>query len=495
MRILKKIYSMLFEDLHWKLLSLAAAVVIWVVGMNMSNPYQNEAVVARLQLANLEVMARDRIVVLNEDELSDLNVTLTVRAPRSEMDRLRTTMLANPELFANMIEVSVDFRAVDSSVAQLADGISTQRLRVSPNLELGFEHLTINPPYIDVYLDTIALQTFPVEIVPQGVVSPGFELQQLQSSVMNVNATGSRTDIRRIGEVRATVDISGVHGDVVQTIPLQIFDVHGEDMTDRISLNISEVSINISVLQTQQVDVAVRWTGSPASGFALAGILGSVTSVEVVGSPSTLEEIDAIVAEINIAGANANFTHVIEIADLLPEGVTLRQGEITTMYATARIEPIESRDFVVPRDNISRRGLVELYQIVNDNVPIRVSVSGPRSMINALNPANIGLELDLRTLEMGVHAVPLTVVLPTGFNLSGPPPTLLVQIHESVSAENGNGELIVIPLPSPNGEYENGNGNDYPNEEYDNDQPQGADDEEYDNDDNEDPETDEDDDE
>lgn len=477
MKVAKRIFAMLFEDFHWKLLAVFVAGVIWFVGVNMSDPYQNLSVSPRLRLDNLDIMAREGIAVLNEDDLRDINVSVTVRALRSDMDALRAA-LADPERFANFIEVSVDFRAVDSDAVRDADGIVSQSLRVSPNLMSGFEHLSINPAYIEVYLDTTARQMFPVQTVLRGDVPPGFELQPFRLGNESVTITGSRTDLREIASVRAEVDITGVHEAAELVIPLVVLDAEGYDITYRVQLNVTETTAPIRVWQIRTVPVFVRATGSPAAGFAVAEISGGLESVYVVAPAEILDNVDYILAGIDLDGASANVVHTILIAAYLPEGVALAQNEYEEMTITARIEPIEERVFIVPHGNVRSRGVVGLYQLVDDNAAIRVVISGPRSIIAALNASQIEPEFDLRGLPIGVHSVPLAIELPTGLTLVGTPPTLLVQIHEPAAPEENNGE------PEPPDEPENGyeNGEDYyeyPEYPDDYEYPQGADDEEY----------------
>jgi hypothetical protein len=97
---------------------------------------------------------------------------------------------------------------------------------------------------------------------------------------------------------------------------------------------------------------------------------------------------------------------------------------------------------------VRSRGAVGLYQLVNETAPIRVTVSGPRSLISSLTSDSIDLEFDLRALPIGIHTVPLVVELPPRLSLVGSPPVLVVQIHEPAASTNGDNEELT-PIPSP----------------------------------------------
>ncbi|MCL1844219.1 MAG: CdaR family protein [Defluviitaleaceae bacterium] len=468
----KHIFSMLFADLHWKLFALLAGSVLWFLGMNMSDPYMNDSFHPRLQLHNIEVLARDGmdgIIVLNEEELREMYVSVIVRGLRSEIR----------DLSMSRVELGVDFRAIDSHEVIFADGITSQLLRINPNLPAGFEHLSITPPYVEVYLDTADRRSFSVQTVQTGEVMPGFELQQdIHIFPENVTVSGSRTDIRDVSLVLANVDISGVHGDVSQTVQLQVLDRSGDDMTDRVQLNFPETTASVSVWQVRPTDVVVRVIGAPAVGFAVAGIDYELDTVSVVGPEESLAELEYINVEMDLANVRVNTTRTLNLLDWLPEGVYLKMGEMYELNVTARIEPIEERTFIVPRDYVRSRGVGGIYQVLNDDASIHMTLSGPRSVINGLDVTEIGLELDLRTLAIGTHTVSLIVELPDGLTLVGSAPTWLVQIHEPDIPNNDNEEddwVVSSETPYEFPYYHEDTDEYYG--EYD--EPQGADDDDY----------------
>ncbi|MCL2048722.1 MAG: CdaR family protein [Defluviitaleaceae bacterium] len=440
-----KILKIIFADLHWKLVAVVAASLIWFVGMNMSNPFQNQIIPVRLNLENLEIMTREGIMVLNEDALRDINVSVLVRGLRSDMNALNLAM-STPERLAQYITVGVDFRAIDSQAVGSAEQITTQRLKITPNLQNGYEHLSINPPYIDVQLDMVQTQIFNVKVVQAGDVPLGFELQHIRLGREDVMVSGPRSEIRTISLVQANVDVTGIHEDEVFPVPFVVLDNEGEDMTERVRLNISDTRVSVRVWQIRSMPIAINAVGSPTDGFVVADISSDTDSVEIVGSAEALDTAEQLSVDISLNNASGSIRRTLALADWLPQGVSLRRGEKEEILVTARIEPIETRTLSVPRENVRSRGVVGLYQVVSDVEHVRVSISGPQSMIAALDTQDILPEFDLRGLPIGVHTVPLSIELPQGFALVGGRPTLIVQIYEPVTAvvegEEGDGEGV-----------------------------------------------------
>ncbi|MCL2355940.1 MAG: CdaR family protein [Defluviitaleaceae bacterium] len=439
MTFLKKMYTIIFDDFRWKLIALVAAGAIWFAGMNMSDPPENYTLRMRLQLANMEIMTREGIVIVNEDDLREIDVSILVRGLRSDISYLQSV---DPERLAEFIDVSVDFRAIDGTAVVAAGGISTQTLRVSTSLKPGFEQISVNPQLVDVELDMVLERSFSIQTVQAGEILHGFELHQIRLRNETVRIRGARTDVQAVSRVEASVDVTGVHGEAEQIVPITVFDSYGRDMTSRVRLNVVETVAAIHIWQVRRADISLRGAGAVAPGFAVAGISGDVQGVYVVGSADALSDFSTVDIDVDLTGANANITQSLQISDWLPSDVQLRRYEQNAIAVTARIEPIEERVFTVPHGNIRTRGVVGLYQLV-DEAPVRIVVSGPRSLIAALNVSQILPEFDLRGLPIGVRSVQLRVDLPPGLSLVGAPPTLLVQIHEPV-----------VSIPDPDDEDE-----------------------------------------
>ena len=66
---MNKFFSFFSTDIHWKLIALFLAFLLWIVGSNVNNPHENGSINARLNVANFELLANEGIVLLNEDAL------------------------------------------------------------------------------------------------------------------------------------------------------------------------------------------------------------------------------------------------------------------------------------------------------------------------------------------------------------------------------------------------------------------------------------------
>ena len=433
--MLKRILSFFVTDIHWKLLSLLAALALWFVGMNMNNPMQNHSVHQRLHLNNIEFLANEDLILLNEAALRDSIIALGVRASRNEVAFLQSAFATDSILFDEMVRLSIDFLAINSESVKSSDGVSTVYLDVSPNLYPGFEHFFIRPSNVPVLLDSLMSERFTVDIYQIGEEAPGFEMQPIQLANNWVNVSGARSIMRTIADVRVELDVAGIHDYEERIVSIKVIDQSGEDITEEVALSVNDTTASIRVWPVRAVDVNLSWRGHLADGFAVADIYSDRDSIYLVGPPHMLEEVEMIPIDVYIGGSGETQVLEVSISDLLPPGVFLQRGSSDNLNITVTVEPIETRIVSVPRDYVRILGVTALYQILGEASPISVSISGPRSLISTITPAHVGLEIDLRNLGVGVHSVPIYVELPSGLNLATHRPSLQVQVHSPADLE------------------------------------------------------------
>jgi len=426
---MKRFLSFFITDIAWKLLSLALAVVLWFVGANVNDPTLSRTYNLPLQLHNIEILENQNLIIIDEYPL-ETHVRLGVRAPRSVLDNL-SSMDVGIQL--GYITPIIDFRAVNADYIQSNNGSVIIRLDIGANLDVekDLELFSIHPRFVYVEIDTIERSILPVTIDIIGEVGPGLELRPIQLANHSVAVTASRSVLTRVDNVRVQVNIAGIHSvETVQNLPLVVLCDNGSDITDLVQLSVTETSATIPVLQVETVELRVQPYGEVAAGFALAGVSLDPASINVIGTPDRLEDLEYIAIQLYLDGIREDQEIDVNILELLPVGVFLSGGESPHVEMSIIIEPIDRRIFHIPRDNVRIRGIAAIYQILSEQQLIRIDISGPRSIINQLHYTDIGLELDLRNRQIGIHNVTLAVDLPSEVTLATAAPFLQVQIHE-----------------------------------------------------------------
>jgi len=439
----KRILAFFTTDVKWKLISLGLAFLLWVISWNFINPTENRSFELQLESHNTAILENAGLVILNQDAL-DTHIRVGVRALRQDFEVLGTIGVRSEYIIP-----SVDLRAITVEDVLSNDGPVTVRLNVSVNFlteGLELEAFGISPAFIDVIVDVRGRETHPIAINVEGEIAPGLELMPIRLANSNVTITGPRSLLADIEMVQVTVDVLGIHSETeVENLPLKVITASGNDIADQLQLSVRETTATVPVWPIESVELRVQSTGYLAPGFTVAEIELLPNMIEIVASPDT--NIEYILLEIDLNNANETFTTEINLADRLPNGVYLPSEGIEIIEATVNVEPIERRVFNVPRDNVRIRGLQAIYQIISGNAFIRIEVAGSRGLIAELALYDIGLELDLRNLPMGVHTVVLNVSLPEGVSLIHGAPALQVQIHEPAPPD---AEDDPVPEPEPN---------------------------------------------
>ena len=85
---MNKFKEMLMKDFLWKLLSLAIAVILWFVVINLENPVETRNFTALLQIKNESVITERGQTISNYDEIAGRKITIKIRGQRLSLDRL-----------------------------------------------------------------------------------------------------------------------------------------------------------------------------------------------------------------------------------------------------------------------------------------------------------------------------------------------------------------------------------------------------------------------
>ena len=428
---MKKLTSFFFTDIHWKIFSLFLAFLLWLIGSNFSNPLENTSINIQLETHNAEILANAGLVLLNPDALDEL-ITVGVRAERRDLEAL---MEAGAAVQSSMVVPSVDFRAINTTAILEGDDPATVKLPISVNLYESLQHFSIAPRFVELEIDVLAHESFPVQVEILNEVAPTFERRPERVSTARVNVSGPRSYVERVDRVQVSIDVLGLYSDRDIEAPLVVLCQNGYDITAHLELSAREITVTIPVWPVEAVEIEVQSTGAVATGFAVAYYMTWPTRIEVTATPERLQGLEYLLVEVDLNNANATFTKTASV--VLPDGVHLRSGESDNITVEIVIEPIERRRFSVPRDNVRILGMDANYDVLTALQFISVDVSGPRSAIAELTASEIGLELDLRRLPIGTHSVVLGVELPEGITLIQPSPRMQIQINDP-AADDGN---------------------------------------------------------
>ncbi len=413
--------GILLRNWHLKLSAVLLATILYT-GLVFSGSFSERTLEVRIEQVNA---SRDVFVLSGDPGV----VEVTYRVANDEAGGV------SPADFA----AQVDFAAYDMTLAP-----EPRQLDITvTSLREGVEVISWTPSSVRVQLDGVETRTVPVE-VDTGTIPAGLEIDDPVVSAGEVEVRGPASVVGQIDRAIALVSIPASGIDVNESVELRLVDIEGQSLgTGQVDLEPEAVSVQVDVrLVETETTVAIRPNiepGTPAPGFALEALSVDPSSITIVGLPEDLAEIDAVQTEpISYDGASADRT--FEVALELPDGITLADGEPSSVTVVATIVPsVSSRTFVV--------GVVCEGAGENACLPrieqLTITVSGAGEALAGLSAADVTPIVDASGLAPGSYSLTPTISgLPDGVEVLGISP---VSVPVTIVAP----EATPAPTPAP----------------------------------------------
>ena len=262
--------------------------------------------------------------------IPDTIPVVTVTAPRSVVDSLGAENIvatADVEDIAadNTVPIVLTTNKYSDSITSIVG--STKRVALS--------------------IEDLEQASFTIEAALIGNVAEGYEIGSISLEQNQVRVKGPASEVKRVNRAGVTVDVSGVESSISTNAEIHLYDEDGVDLDidKNLELNIDKVMVNVEVLPKKEVPIKIAVSGTPEEGYRLTG----ETTVEpgrvtVTGRRAALEKVTEISipsAELNVTGRTKSLTKTFNIANYLPDGVQLAEGELDTVKVTVEIVATE----------------------------------------------------------------------------------------------------------------------------------------------------------
>lgn len=406
----------LTENISLKIMSVLAAVLVWLIVVNVDNPIRTVSyVITNVELTNQAYIENQ--VCLPDTDQEGIRVYIT-----GERKTLNKISASDIRAYADMQQaVDLEKSPVMVPITVICDGISPSNIEVVPK-------------NYAVHLQDKKTQEFVIS-VSSGDARPGkgYEIGTLTCNPEKIKITGPETLINKIDNVTATINnVEGRTENVTQETSLVIYDKNGEPLTEAEMsyLNVPRVTVTARLWKVRsniQID-AEDYTGEPAEGYQVESIVTVPDVISVAGSDEALENLEetelnriSIPAElIDISGADSDYETKVNITELLPEGLKLPSGSSEDVWIRVNILPVGSHAYDFQTQNIEVENLEEGLQaaFATDRIELRIKETEDAEEI--LDESWIKVSVDLEGKEEGSYELPAEVVLPEGYELVEP---------------------------------------------------------------------------
>ena len=320
----------IFHNWGLKFISLVLATCLWFFVTN----YQDPETVLTVNNVPVKLLHTDAVtqdgrvcIVLND---SDTIPVVTVTAPRSVVDSLGSENI--------VATADVEDITADNTVPIV---LTTNKYSDSITSIVGSSKSVL------LSIEDEEQASFTIEASVTGNVADGYQIGSISMEQNQVRVKGPASEVEKVKSAGVTVDVSGVENSISTNAEIHLYDEDGVDLDidKNLTLNIDKVMVNVEVLAQKEIPIKIAISGTPVEGYRLTG----ETTVEpgrvtVAGRRSVLEnltEISIPSAELNVGGRTRSMTKNFNIANYLPDGVQLAEGELDTVKVTVEIVPTE----------------------------------------------------------------------------------------------------------------------------------------------------------
>ena len=430
----------LTDNLSLKIMSVAIAIVVWLIVVNIDNPVgTNYYTITDVELINKEyVESSDTIGKMCMPEENQDSVKVAITASKKVRDRIRLSDITAVADLQQAVSLDTDPVMVPITVTCLASGVLPSDIKVTP------QNLTVN-------LDEKETQEFVVN-VSKGDTKPGkdYEVGSLTASPEKIRITGPKTLVNKIDKVNATIALDGNTEDYTQEVNLTIYDKNQEALSES-EMNSLRIENNAKVVVTAKlwkirtgVKIAAGYVGTPAGGYQVGSVKTVPDTISVAGNTEGLESLSendnmiTIPADrIDISGESKDAERKISLKNLLPDNVKLTSDSSEDVWVTVSILPVGSQEFNLPTKNIEVKNKPDNLQVTFETAQIALRIKSESEDLEDLNiNEDVKAEIDLKDKEAGNYKVPVKLSLPDGYEMVEDVYTEVVISPASVSDES-----------------------------------------------------------
>ncbi|SHI20403.1 YbbR domain-containing protein [Butyrivibrio fibrisolvens DSM 3071] len=417
MKFLRGLYS------NWglKIASVLFAAVMWFLVTNINDPVSTE------RFTNIPVTFRNTSIISDAGEVyevldnTDIISSVTVRAPRSVIESFSKD---------NIVAIADFEKMTDDSTVPIEITITKDSGKIDSVIPSSTE--------VALSIENLATSTLALGATTSGTVSDGYIVSSVSTDQNQVRISGPQSVIDRIDRASVDVDVTGFTSNIGTDVSIKLYDENGSVVTDpAISMNITAVRVNVTILAIKTVPINYHTTGEPADGFMLSGdITSTPDTVVIAGKSSALSDVTSINVSdpLDVTGLTSDLQTTVNIADYLPNGISLGDADFNGICTVVvDIIPQANRTITIDAGSVTYDNVPENYKIVlgngADDTSFTVEISGLGETIDSVSASDLNATIDLsqltsqlsddETLESGTYTVTVSFTPPEGVEING----------------------------------------------------------------------------
>ncbi|HEY8598656.1 MAG TPA: CdaR family protein [Thermomicrobiales bacterium] len=345
----------------------------------------------------------DNLVILDEAKIP--SITVTVRGPRSELNRLTTLDIP--------VEIDLgEIKAPTSANIQVSARVVGHR---------GVRVTGTAPETVAISTDLLVSKTFPIEIEKGQPILP-YSVGNVDPNPKQIEVRGPQRQVSQIARVVLPVGLGDRRDNFEAQFTPEARDTSGARING-VTLEPGSVAATVTVERIgRTVSIVPNIQGTPADGYRVGNPRISPPSITIDGPPDLLSQLIVIsTVPIDVSGKREAFS-VYGVALNLPAGTRVIDRN------TINVEvPIEAELQQQQIGGVKVNVLVDPgYRATVTPSEIAVNLSGPRERIRQLSAGEVTAQIDLRGTGPGSYERMPTITKPDELSADPAPPVRVV---------------------------------------------------------------------
>ncbi|MCD8362392.1 MAG: hypothetical protein LUC98_05415 [Lachnospiraceae bacterium] len=394
------------NNLSWKILSVVAAIICWIVVVNIDDTIESKTIRnVSVTLINTDALTSQDQTYMIEEGTDKVN--LTVYARRTELAKVKEsdfTVTADVEKdlrYDSMVKIEVSYTG-----SATIDSVSQSRENVLLSIE---EKVT---------------EQFKVIVETTGEPADGLVVGATTPEQTLIEVSGPKSEVERVKRVVAEVDITGITGTTTRTCKLKLTNSDGEEITSsqlEYTGMDSDFSVTIMTLSTKLVGISFDVSEVAPEGYSLASISYKPETVTIAGEASAIRSIYNLnipASALNPDGEIGTVQQTVDISQYLDDDIVIPSEEEREIAVTMEIVANETSEYSFSADSVVLENLDEGLQAeLTDADTMVITVSGLPSALAELTADSVTLSVDLSEVtRAGTYMQTLNVTLPDGLS-------------------------------------------------------------------------------
>ena len=395
----------LINNLLWKILSVLAAIVLWLVVVNIDDA------VTSMKIRNIKVNMMNMEALTSKGQMCRVEegtdvVDITVYARRSVLNKLSSTdFVATADMQKNLrydSMVKIDVAYVGSMSSSSIQKMETSRTNVIVNIE---ESVT---------------EQFKVSVETEGHPSLGLVKGSAVPEQTLVEITGPVSVVNRISKVLAKVNITGITGTQVRTCKLQLLDGDGDEMDGTYLEYIekdTDFEVTITTLNKKLVGISFDISEAAPEGYGLVAVSYKPETVTIAGVKSEISPIYNLnipPEALNPNRETGRIEQTVDISQYLPEGIIIPEKDEEEIVVTMDIQPLVTNIYSFQPGRVQYLNIQESLAVDGESMAaLEIPISALAQDLAGLVMDNVTISVDLSGYRRaGSYTVPVKVEVP-----------------------------------------------------------------------------------